>query len=169
MWIQTPTQAFQFLGEDIPDPVEPFKKRFYVLANDYLLVSPTKGVIKRILEKAQQGRLVESEDYIQVHASLGKLTDSKKIGIRQFGRLDGMLETSYELFRKGEFAWRGWFAPNDVVDAQGNPKPKRKQRFDGSLLPKDFENKIAPHLGPTGWVLENDNDGFLITGCVLKK
>jgi hypothetical protein len=28
---------------------------------------------------------------------------------------------------------------------------------------------MAPFLGPSGWVLETESDGWRLTGCILKK
>ena len=145
--------------EDVPPT-------FYVLADSQLLVSNNKELLKRLLRK-KNGNLAEAEDYIQVHAALGKLTEANKINIRHFGRLDLSLQSHYDLFRKGQLEWFNWIASD--LTADGTPWDTRVQRFDGSKLPKNFEKAIAPYLGTFGWVLETEEDGWLITGCVLKK
>ena len=45
----------------------------------------------------------------------------------------------------------------------------RKQELNGAMLPKDFSKSIAPYLGPTGSVLEVMDNGWRITGVVLKR
>jgi hypothetical protein len=45
----------------------------------------------------------------------------------------------------------------------------RKQRLDGAKLPENFQEKIAPFLGATGWVTEIEEHGWRITGCLIKK
>ena len=144
----------------------PIESTFYVFADSQLLISNNKELLKRLLEK-KRGNLVEAEDYIQVHAALGKLTDAKKVNIRHFGRLGPSLRSHYDLFRNGKFEWFKWIASETKAD--GTPRDNWVQRFDGSKLPKDFETAIAPYLGTFGWVLETEDDGCLITGCVLKK
>ena len=139
------------------------------MTENHLLISNNKQLIKRLLEK--KGKLIEAEDYIQVHAALGKLTDAKQVSIRHFGRLDLSLRYHYELFRKGEFEWFKWVERKLDMEEADAPMPKRKwvQRFDGSKLPKNFDKVVSPFLGTFGWVLETEDDGWMITGCVLKK
>ena len=149
--------------EDEEVPTEP---TFYVMVDSHLLVSNNKELIKRLLEK-KEGNLAQAEDYIQIHAALGKLTDANKVSIRHFGRLGPSLRYDYDLFRNGKFEWFKWIATEPEAD--GTPSDNLVQRFDGSKLPKDFEKAIAPYLGIFGWVLETEDDGWLITGCVLKK
>ena len=49
-----------------------------------------------------------------------------------------------------------------------NKDTPRDQKIDGSKLPEDFE-AVAKYLGPSGWVMESVEEGWLATGCVLKK
>ena len=39
----------------------------------------------------------------------------------------------------------------------------RVQKIDGSMLPADFENDVAPYFGPSGWVMETTYDCLLYT------
>ena len=135
---------------------------YFALARDVLIVSPTKELIDGILKSIGESRLSESNDYIQVHAALNKLTVTKDIGIRSFARVDQSLEYDYELFRKGDFLRRN----QQVKASMRGPIPK--PWFDGSKLPKDFRENVAPFLGLSGWIWENKNDGFLVSGCWLK-
>ena len=43
------------------------------------------------------------------------------------------------------------------------------RKVDGSKLPQDFENVIAPHLGISGWSLETESDGWFFVGVILPK
>jgi hypothetical protein len=45
----------------------------------------------------------------------------------------------------------------------------REQQIDGSDLPADFDKHVAPYFGPMGWVMETVDDGWLVSGVVLKK
>jgi len=152
------------------------EKRIFVLANETLLVSNDKALIRQLLKKEQPGKLVESADYAKVHAALSTLTDPNKIGIREFGRLDLLLKPSYEQFRRGEYEFLRWF--QDRSNEQENevfgnrpvkPAKKRKPVFDGSKLPKDYDTMIGDFLGMFGWALETEDDGWMITGFLLKK
>lgn len=105
--------------------------------------------------------------------------DDDKIDIRYFGRLDLCLRDHYHQFRAGEFEWLDWIIKRNEdqdlkddlifdIDA-GVLKNPHKRRFDGSKLPEDFEKSVAGFLGPYGWVLETQEDGWAITGCLLSK
>ena len=140
--------------------------RYFIFADSHMLVSKNKDLIKRLLEK-KKANLAEAEDYMQIHAALNNLTDANKVNIRYFGRLDLSLRSNYDLFRDGEFEWLNWIAREP--EANGTPNDSWVQRFDGSKLPKNFATAIGPYLGAFGWVLQTEDDGWLITGCVLKK
>ena len=43
------------------------------------------------------------------------------------------------------------------------------RKVDGSKLPQDFENIVAPHLGISGWSLETEADGWFFVGVILPK
>ena len=119
--------------------------------------------------------LDETEDYIEVYESLDKLTDAEKVSFRQFGRIDRALETNYEMLRKGNMGKSQTVLArvlNKIFEAEADqvgPKQDRKQKVDGSKLPENYAESIAPFLGPTGWVLETEKYGWRITGCILKK
>ncbi|MFN9751851.1 MAG: hypothetical protein ACK57U_10740, partial [Planctomycetota bacterium] len=58
---------------------------------------------------------------------------------------------------------------NRVFKTKDVPENQRKQKIDGSTLPADYSTAVAPYLGPSGWVCETTDDGWLFSGCVLKK
>ena len=43
---------------------------------------------------------------------------------------------------------------------------EKPREFDGSKMP-EFESYVAPFLGPSGWVVESEDDGWRITSCLL--
>ncbi|MFT5302485.1 MAG: hypothetical protein ACI814_003301 [Mariniblastus sp.] len=161
---------------------ELFEKRYFVVHNGQLLVSNNKNYLRKLLAQKESG-LAQSADYIQVKDAIGKLTDTSKVSWRQFGRADRTLEANYEMIRRGEMAnsqtvlarmINQVFAKHaeEMAAAEGKTLDEdavRKQKLDGSKLPKDYAQKIAPFLGPMGMVMENEKDGWRITGCVLKK
>ena len=161
------------------DPVEP---NFYVIVNDVLLMSDSKDQLRELI-KNKNGKLIESPDYLKVHASLGQWAADDDVNIRHFGRLDSSLRSHYHKFRAGKFEWFDWIKRDDrdqpseelsTVDVDGPLAAKQRDRrrrrwFDGSKLPADFDKLVAPFLGSFGWILEAEDDGWLITGCVLDK
>ena len=155
---------------------ELFEKRYFAVQDGYLLIANDKNYFKRILNIAPEVKLHDTEDYIQIAESLDQLTDASKVGFRQFGRMDRDLETNYEMLRKGNMGnsktvmarvLNKIFETEDT--AQPGKKEERKQKLDGSKLPENYAESIAPFLGPTGWVLENEAYGWRITSCILKK
>jgi hypothetical protein len=178
-----------FPADDAEDAAEPpkrtfelFAKRYFVVHNGNLLVANDKNYLRKILVQKESG-LAKSEDYIQVKEIIGKLTDENKVCWRQFGRMDLTLEANYEMLRRGEMAnsqtvlarlVNQVFANHAAEKAakegkQLDENELRKQKLDGSKLPKNYAKSIAPYFGPMGWVMEAHDDGWLITGCVIKK
>jgi hypothetical protein len=97
------------------------------------------------------------------------------VSFRQFGRVDRALETNYEMLRSGKMGnsrtvmakiLNKAFQQEFETEAE---KKDREQKLDGSKLPKNYAESIAPYLGPTGWVMETEKDGWRVTGCLLKK
>ena len=98
-----------------------------------------------------------------------------------FGRVQTLLETfipRLEELLEDEY-YRGIY--QDIVDGfaqqQGeeasarvdDPEKVRQQKLDGTKLPENYNKAIAPFLGPMGWVMEAEEEGWRITGVVLPK
>ena len=161
---------------------ELFERKYFAVSKGFLLITNNKDYLKRILAK-QNANLELTEDYVQVEEALEKLTVEENVNWRQFGRMDRTLETNYEMLRRGEMGKSQTilarvinriFANNaskkTVVQSESLDEDAiRKQKLDGSRLPKDYAKSIAPYLGPMGWVMETEENGWRITGCVLKK
>ena len=181
-------------GVDIPEEDDPdqeeedqprlqlFEKRYFVIANNWLLVTNNKAYVRKLLAPGNNN-LDKAADYQQVNEALAKLTDPQKICWRHFGRLDRSLRINYEMLRKGEMAnaqnvlarvlnWLAASRAREKALAEGrdvDPDLIRKQQLDGAKLPADFDKALAPFLGPLGSVMEVEDDGWRITGCFLKK
>jgi hypothetical protein len=171
---------------DDDEPEKPsfqlFAKRYFVVHNGNLLVANDKDYLRKLLSK-KRSRLAESHDYIQIKEAIGRLTNEKNVCWRQFGRMDRTLEANYEMLRRGEMGnsqtvlarvINQVFAKKAAEKAAAQGKKVdgdlvRKQKLDGSKLPADYAESIAPYFGPMGWVMETDDDGWRITGCVIKK
>lgn len=159
-----------------------FAKRYFAVHKGNLLVANNKDYIRQLLFKKNES-LAEAKDYIQIKESIGELTDSSKICWRQFGRIDRALETNYEMLRRGEMAESQTMLARVInqifakqaanrAAAEGKALDEnmvRKQKLDGSKLPADYQKNIAPYFGPMGWVVEKGDDGWRITGCIVKK
>ena len=96
------------------------------------------------------------------------------------GRVDRSLEANYELLRRGDMGKSqtvlarviNEIFSKETEEAAGKEKDSevvRKQKLDGTKLPANYRKSVAPYLGPMGWALEVEDDGWRITGCVLKK
>ena len=158
-----------------------FEERYIVVHKGYLLVANNKAYLKRILAQ-KQSKLAKTADYTEIKTALEKLSDPSKVSWRQFGRTDKALEANYELLRRGEMGksqtivgkiineiFKKQAAEEAAKAGKGDDKVVRKQKLDGSKLPADFKKSIAPYFGPMGWVLETEDDGWRISGAVIKK
>ena len=161
---------------------ELFEKRYYVVQGNELIVANNKDYLKKILAQ-RKSKLETSADYIRIKKTLALLTDDTKVAWRQFGRLDRGLETNYEMLRRGEMASSQTMLArivNQIFSKQAAENARaagkefdaeavRKQELDGATLPKDFSKSIAPYLGTTGSVLEVLDDGWRVTGVIMKR
>lgn len=101
---------------------------------------------------------------------LKSLSDPANVCSQRFGRIDKTLELNYAMLQKGELAnsksMIGRLANKLLADKveEGGAKVK----LDIKKLPADYK-EIAKFLGTVGWVLENEQRGWRVTGCVLKK
>ena len=152
-----------------------FEKKYFVMHKGHLLIANDKNYLKKLLVSKQKVALNETEDYQQIADSLSKLTNKDRVSFRQFGRVDRALETNYEMLRSGKMGnsrtvmakiLNKAFQQEFETEAE---KKDREQKLDGSKLPKNYAESIAPYLGPTGWVMETEKDGWRVTGCLLKK
>ena len=171
-----PSESDDF-GEDEEEVVESgfslFQERFCSTNEDFMFVANNGDYMKKVLRGASENPLSESTDYIRVMESLNQMADSKKISFRQFSRLDRTIRPNYVMLRAGKMVGSSTILArllNHIFESnKKSPDAVRKQRLDGSTLPTDFENDVAPYFGPGGWVLEAGDDGWLITGVMLER
>ena len=159
-----------------------FAKKYFVVHGGNLLIANDKGYLRKLLSQ-KKSKLASAPDYIEVKTAIDKLTDGSAVCWRQFGRMDLALEANYEMVRRGEMASSQTVLArvvNQVFKKQAEEKAAaegkevdadavRKQKLDGSKLPENYEVSIAPYFGPMGWVMETHEDGWRITGCIIKK
>ena len=156
--------------EEVTEDFSLFEKRFIAPIDGYLLIANRREYLEKILDLKQSTQLQDCSDYQEVAKALDKLTDKSRVSFRQFGRLDRAIKTNYEMLRQGKMG-----TSNTVLARVLNrmmteaDSDSREQQIDGSELPADFDKHVAPYFGPMGWVMETVDDGWLVSGVVLKK
>ena len=162
--------------EDEEDEVTPrvtvLTRRIMAIRDDVLFICNDKEFLKEFLSRKPSSKLATAADFSRMGDQLNKLTDSKNVRLRMFNRLDHMLKTNYEMMRRGKMAESETFIARILNRIHGNkagPDEKRKPLIDGSDLPADFDNEMAPFLGQSGWAMETTDFGWRFSGCVLAK
>jgi hypothetical protein len=153
-----------------------FEKKLIAVANGHIIVANEEDFLVELIQEVQVATTLEgAEDYQAVQMSLKELTQTGRVAVREFGRIDKMLEINYEMLRQQKMpnsqtslarALNMIFRTNPET---GEKVETRQQKIDGSTLPADYAGVVAPYLGPSGWVVERTDDGWLMSGCVLKK
>jgi hypothetical protein len=166
-------------GLDDEEPEEEvftlFDKKYFAIEHGHLIVANHKDYMKQVLANKQKQKLAEMSDYERVDAALQKLVDNKIFSSRQFGRLDKALEANYELLRQGKMEQSTTVLAkiiNQIFKSGSqdeNESSTEIKRLDGKELPADYAKAIAPYLGIMGWAMEDEKDGWRISGCVLKR
>ena len=150
-----------------------FEKRFCAVTDDYLFVANDEQYIVKLVNSANESSLNKAVDYSRVNRALSNLSDSSKISFRQFARLDRVIRPNYEMMRAGKMVASNTILARLLNHAfatrNKNVDKQRVQRIDGSKLPTDYDKIVAPYLGPSGWVLETLDDGWLLSYCLLEK
>ncbi|MEM7454744.1 MAG: hypothetical protein AAF456_10380 [Planctomycetota bacterium] len=166
-----------FLEEEDPDgnvseEFNLFETSYFVVYKDHLLIVNNRDFLREIITSRDVEELAEARDYLRVKESLQLLTDDDRISFRQFGRMDRIMKTNYQMVRNGDMAQANTVLArvlNRILQDQDEELDDREQKLDGSGLPEDYEAAVAPYFGPSGWVMETLDDGWRITGVLLKK
>jgi hypothetical protein len=150
-----------------------FQKRFFAIVNNYLVIASHQDVLVDFARGAASKPLSGADDYKYVEEVLSRFVNLENASFREFGRLERELKNNYESFRENrmgqsETALARLLNRLFNIDSE-DPNYVREQKFDGSSLPKDFDGVVAPYLGYSGWALETQADGWLISGGVIKK
>lgn len=157
--------------EEAPKEFSLFEKRYIASVEGYLLIANRREYLEKILELKQTEELQDCDDYREIAKALGKLSEKNRVSFQQFGRIDRAIKTNYEMLRKGRMGSSKTVLArvlNRMMMSETDAE-NRKQQIDGSKLPADFDKHVAPYFGPMGWVMETAENGWLITGIVLKK
>jgi hypothetical protein len=164
----------EVVEEEVDEPTfSLFAKRFCATTSEHLLVCNNLEFMEKLLSDEAKPGLRDAADYQRVSASLDEMVELERVSFRQFERIDRVIRTNYEMMREGKMAASNTVLArilNHVFMSQNENTDKvRQQQIDASQLPSDFDKQVAPYLGPSGWVMETTNDGWLITGCLLER
>ena len=159
--------------EDEEDPrVTVLTRRIMAIRGGVLFICNDKEFLKQFLSRKPGSKLGSAADFARMGDQLDRLTDPRNVRLRMFNRLDHMLKTNYEMMRMGKMAESETFIARILNRIHGNkagPDEKRKPLIDGSDLPADFDNEMAPFLGQSGWAMETTDFGWRFSGCVMAK
>ncbi len=148
-----------------------FSKRHITVHHGHLIVANNMEFLIELVDQINP-TLSVAPDYVQVQAELDTMATSERVFWRQFGRYDRILETNYEMMRQGKMATAETALArilNEAFKTEDETLQERIQQIDASKLPADYENLVAPYFGPSGTVGEVLDDGWLLSGVVLKK
>lgn len=155
-------------GEEkvVEETAEPplFPEQYVLVANGNIFFSNNLNFLKRVATSAANP-LTANADFQAISQKLDELapgTDS----MRQFGRVDRSIKFIYELLRKNKVPRDNSLLARMLKEMQ---EGEVTRKIDGSKLPQDFENVVAPHLGISGWSLETEADGWFFVGVILAK
>ncbi len=136
----------------------------------HLVVSTHLDFVQDLIRRAaQKPNLEDAADYklIKKHLiDLGSQDDS----LKAFSRSDESYRATYELIKQGKLPEAETLLARILNEMLGPTEEGvvREQEIDGKLLP-DFE-KVKKYFGPGGlFVQTEDNNGWWVAGCVLKK
>lgn len=168
-----PDNFDQIADEDTFEAFNLFEKRLITVANNHIIIANNEDFLKELIQEVQVATSLEDAgDYKAVQSALGKLSRTGKVSVREFGRIDQMVEVNYEMLRQQKMANSETSLARTLnrIFKTANPQDEaRQQKIDGSTLPADYSRVVAPYLGPSGWIVEKTDSGWLMSGCILKK
>jgi hypothetical protein len=141
------------------------------VANGYLLLGSDINFIHEVLDAQAKGEtLANSPDYKQVEATLSELAPGPRSGWT-FSRCSEALRPTYELIRQGKMPEAKTSLGrllNELLTTKVEEEEGilRKQRVDGTKLPNFAE--VEKLFGSAGHVIRSDDDGWLLTGALMK-
>jgi len=141
----------------------------FTVIHGHLMIASHFDFLQQVLAKGgAMPPLSKAQEYIDVAAALKKLGAGQRF-LGFFTRTDKAYHVTYELIRQGKMPESKSLFGN-VLNGLLGPEEEgvlRKQQIDGTKMP-EFE-KIRHNLGPAGAFVDAEDDGWFITGCLLKK
>lgn len=141
-----------------------FPQQYITVANETIFFSNDLEYLKRLIATPASS-LAKSADLELMNQKLDELSPAKD-SMRQFGRVDRSVKFVYELLRKNKMPRDNSLFARVLSRVKEGEMGKK---IDGSKLPQDFENVVAPHLGMSAWSLESETDGWFFVAAVLPK
>lgn len=145
------------------------EQKFVAVYQGYVLISNDLEYLKRVVTAKPQA-LQKSVDYIRIRDMLNKVAGQDEVSLRHFARLDRVFEGNYELIRSDKLQSANTMFAKLMTKLREEAEKAgiQPKKFDPSKMP-DYDANVAPYLGPTGWSIESNEDGWLITSCLLKR
>jgi hypothetical protein len=141
-----------------------FPEQYVMVARGNILFANDLNFLKKIVDSAAVP-LTDNSDFKIIAEKLDQLSPASD-SMRQFGRVDRSVKFIYELLRKNKVPRDNSLLARMLKEMQDG---EITRKVDGSKLPQDFENVVAPHLGISGWSLETEADGWFFVGVIMAK
>lgn len=136
--------------------------------NGHLLVASHVEFIAEVAKnfKAKES-LNSAADYQAVSEFLSRMSAGEH-SLRAFSRTATTYQGTYELIRQGKMPQGETLLATALNKLFGEDEDgiERKQQIDGSKLP-EF-SKVAKYFGTAGFAMTTQEDGWLISGCLLR-
>jgi hypothetical protein len=153
-----------------PDEDRVLPNSAVTVVHGHLIVASHVDFIVKVLD-AQPQTLDAAEDFVRV----GKALDGLGAGtqaLRHFVRTDKAYMTTYELVRQNKMPEAKTVLGKVLnrlfaSDEDDESMIVRQQQIDGTKMP-EFE-KVREYLGPAGFYVQSEDDGWLVSGCLLKR
>lgn len=133
----------------------------------HLIVATHVDFIEDLIT-GQPTSLGQMDDYQRIRKALIEL-GSKNDSFQFFSRTDESYRVTYDLLKQGKLPEAETMLAR-LLNSMFGPKEEgavREQEIDGSKLP-DFE-LVKKYLGPGGVYVQSEENGWSMTGCLLKK
>ncbi|MBA2115751.1 hypothetical protein HOV93_29360 [Planctomycetes bacterium FF15] len=144
------------------------------VVGDWVYFANNKELIKKVILTKQAGAdaklLSQAADYARMDKALAAL-GSGEDSFRHFARTDQAARVTYELMQQGKMP-ESESALGKVINelwsmGQDDETITREQEIDASKLPPFAQ--VEGYLGPTGSYGRTEDDGWYVSGAMLKK
>ncbi len=143
--------------------------RTVTVAHGQLWIASHRDFLETILKKAKENEpLIDSMDYRVVQAAREELGVDASF-LRSFSRTEEEFRPIYELIRQGKMPESETFFGRmlNALSPETKKGQTRTQKIDGKSLP-DFQ-VVRRYLGPAGVFALSEENGWYVTGFMLKK
>lgn len=141
----------------------------FTVVNGQLFIGTHVEFMEEVIGKANSTKpLASHSDFGRIEAALTQLGAGSD-SFRFFTRTDESYRGTYELLKQGKLpeAETVFARLLNGILGSGEKGVVRKSEVDGSKLP-DFA-QVQKYLGPAGFYVHSEDDGWFLVGCLLKK